>query len=122
MDLGLGARVEEGGGAGAERRERVGRADSRHALADALEQLALDLLVGRLEQALLPAEVVVERAARHARGADDLLRAHTGEAAGGEQRACRGDERGAGGVGALGVLGLAFHTACMQNTYSLYVI
>ena len=51
--------------------------------------LLLDLLGDRAEQVLLAAEVVVERAAGHARAAHDLLRADVGVAALREQLARR---------------------------------
>ena len=105
---------------------RVGR--------DPVDQLLLDALVNGAEEILLALEVVVERAAGHARRAHDLLRAHTREPAVGEERAGRGDQRlarllGAIGhpaarrraVGSLGELGividlLPFHTTCMLHT------
>ena len=78
-------------------------------------RLGLDLLEDRLEQLLLAAELVVERAARDAGGAHDLLGPDARVATRGEQLARGVDELGARGGRALVLLvgGLAFHTACM---------
>ena len=87
----------------------------------ALGHLGLDLLEDRREQLALVGELVVERAARDAGRAHDLLGADAGVAALGEQRPGGGHERGAGGLGSLGVLvSLDIHTVCIHYAYSLY--
>src|SRR5262249_34523698 len=115
--------------------DRVGRLrDGRGG--DRLEQLALDLLVDGLEQLGLAGEVVIERSARDARAAHDLLGAHAGVAALREHRARRGHQRCACRLRLLGLRGAGastpalvaqrrlpfdMHAVCMLNTYSLYV-
>jgi len=115
LDRRLGADGQERAGAGAQRAERVGGAVLQRALRDLLRRLGLDLLEDRLEQLLLAAELVVERAARDAGGAHDLLGPDARVATRGEQLARGVDELGARGGRALVLLvgGLAFHTACM---------
>ena len=91
-------------------------------LAEPGGDLALDLLVDGREQLPLAVEVVVERPAGHPGRADDLLGADRGVAALGEQRAAR--RRSAPPAcsrdRSAWVL-LDIHTACMLETYCLYV-
>ena len=91
------------------------------ALAVLRGHLGLDLLEDRREQLALVGELVVERAARDAGRAHDLLGADACEPALGEEGPGGGDQRGAGGLGAFGVLvPLDIHTVCIHYAYSLY--
>jgi hypothetical protein len=99
----LGAHVEPRLGARAQGRQRVLRARGTGGAGQALGELGLELLEDRREELGLPVELVVERAARDPRGADDLLGADGAEAALREERAGRADEGGARCLRACGV-------------------
>ena len=70
---------------------------------DARRQLRLQLLEHRREEVLLGAEVVVERAARHARPLHDLLARRAREAPLGEESASGCQERAARRVRPVGL-------------------
>ena len=105
------AGVEEGARSQPQRLHGVGggRSDG----AEVLRELRLQLLEDGDEEVLLAAEVVVERAAGHAGGADDLLGAHCAVAALGEELARCGDEGRTGRGGLLGLPAGCTHTGCM---------
>jgi hypothetical protein len=96
--------VEEHLGSGRERLEHA--RPRRGARGDLVRDLRLELLVYSAQQVALAVEVVVERAAGDAGGADDLLGTDAGVAALGEQRPRRLDEGGPGCLRAL-ILGPA---------------
>ena len=79
LHLALGASAEEHLGSGPHRIKRRRRAGVQRPAGDSLGELGLDLLVDRLEELALAAEVVVERAPGDTGGTDDLLGADAGE-------------------------------------------
>ena len=87
--------VEEGVAAEAEAGQRVAALHGR--LRHPRPDLVLEVHEHGPEQVLLAAEVVVERAPRHARSLDDLLARGRREAALGEQRPGRRQQQAAGG-------------------------
>jgi hypothetical protein len=93
--------VEKHLGAGEHRLDDAGA--GRRGGGKLLHELRLHLLVDGSQQLALAAEVVVQRAASDPRPPDDLLGAHAGIAAGGEQLARGADQRRAGRLRALGL-------------------
>ena len=91
LDLGLAARLEPAEGADAQHGERIAGARGDGGPGGALGHLGLDLLEDRGEQLALVGELVVERAARDAGRAHDLLGADAGVPALGEERPGGGD-------------------------------
>ena len=113
----------------ASRKARVPVFSSSRASVDAVQaardrghDLALHLLVHRPEQVALVGEVVVERPAGHLRAADDLLGAHGGVSALGEQLAGSLHQRGARGLRTLLLRWLIqVYVTLPIGPYNLYV-
>ena len=102
-DLRIDRRVEHHLEPDLQRRQRGRHPAAGDLTGDHVQKILLDGLEDRREEALLAIEVVVQRAARDARGADDLLGADRGVAALREQRARGADERGARRLAPLGL-------------------
>src|SRR4030095_3913637 len=98
----------------------VGALDGSDRLADLGQQLHLLGDEHRAEEVALVAEVVIERAARHARLSHDLLGAHARVPARAEELAAGGDQGAPRGLRALGLCGHR-HATLLDMTYRLYV-
>ncbi len=93
---------------------------SERRLSDTLDQLALHLLVHRLEQVGLVGEVVVERPSGDARRGDDVVGRRASEPLLGEDLMSGGDERTGGRLDALSLCPSASHhgLSCIEGSAS----